>query len=128
MHLAADSYQRAFELEQWASVIPVALAQTFLELGDFPRAMETARRGLEIDPGDAEAHSILAWSSYKAGAIPEALEAASKAVDLDPVHADAIWIVLPGHIRQANLEQSRSTFQHALRVRQLLSPGLDASL
>jgi len=122
---AADNYQRAFELEKRASVIPQALAQTFLELGDFPRAMETARRGVEIAPADAEAQSILAWSSYKAGAIPEAVEAASKAVDLDPVHGDAIWIVLLGHVRQANLEESRSAFQHAMRVRQLLSPGLD---
>jgi len=124
---AADNYQRAFELEKRASVIPQALAQTFLELGDFPRAMETARRGVEIAPADAEAQSILAWSSYKAGAIPEAVEAASKAVDLDPVHGDAIWIVLLGHVRQANLEESRSAFQHAMRVRQLLSPGLDTS-
>ena len=124
---AADSYQRAFELEKQTSVIPQALAQTLLELGDYPRAMEAARRGVEIAPDNAEAQSILSWSSYKAGAIPEAVQAASKAVDLDPVHGNAIWIVLLGHIRQANLEESRSAFQHALRVRQLLSPGLDAS-
>jgi tetratricopeptide (TPR) repeat protein len=124
---AANSFQRAFELEQMASVIPQALAQTFLELGDFPRAMETARRGVEIDPGNADAQSILAWSSYKAGAIPEAVEAASKAIGLDPVHGDAIWIVLLGHLRQANWGESRSAFQHAMRVRQLLSPGLDTS-
>jgi tetratricopeptide (TPR) repeat protein len=108
-------------------VIPQALAQTFLELGDFPRAMETARRGVEIAPGEAEAQSILAWSSYKAGEIQEAVDAASKAVDLDPVHGGAIWIVLLGHICQANLGESRSAFQHALRVWQLLSPGLDTS-
>lgn len=124
---AADSYQRAFELEEQASVIPQALAQTFLELGDFSRAMEAARRGVEIAPGDTDAQAVLAWSSYKAGAIPEAVEAASKAVDLDPVHGDAIWVVLLGHIRQANVEESHSAFQHALRVRQLLSPDLDTS-
>jgi tetratricopeptide (TPR) repeat protein len=124
---AADSFQRGFELMERASVIPQELAKTFIELGDFPRAMETARRGVEIDPGDADSQSILAWSSYKAGAIPEAVEAASKAVDLDPVHGDAIWIVVLGHIRQANLEKSRSAFQHAMRVKNLLSPGLDTS-
>lgn len=124
---AADSFQHASELEEQASVIPQALARTFLELLDYPHAMEAARRGTEIAPGDAEAQSILAWSSYKAGAIPEAVKAASKAVDLDPVHSDAIWIALLGHIRQGNLEQSRLAFQHAMRVRRVLSPGLDTS-
>ena len=124
---AAKSYQHAFELEKQASVIPQALAETFLELPDYPRAMEAARRATEIAPGDADAQSILAWSSYKAGAIPEALDAASKAVDLDPVHRDAIWIVLMGHIRQGNLEEARAAFKHALQVRRVLSPGLDTS-
>lgn len=125
---AAESYKRAMELATWASEIPQALAQTFLELGDYPRAMETARRGVEIAPDDAEAQSILAWSSYKAGAIQEAVHAASTAVDLDPVHSHAVWFLLLGHIRQANLGESRSTFQHARRVRQLLIPDLDTSL
>jgi tetratricopeptide (TPR) repeat protein len=124
---AAKSYQHASELEKQDSVIPQALAQTFLELPDYPRAMEAARRGTEIAPGDADAQSILAWSSYKAGAIPDAVEAASKAVDLDPVHSDAIWIALLGHIRQGNLEEARAAFKHALQVRCVLSPGLDTS-
>jgi tetratricopeptide (TPR) repeat protein len=124
---AADSYQHAFELEKQASVIPQAIAQTFLDLHDYPRAMEAARQAVEIAPGDADAQSVLAWSSYNAGTIQDAVTAASKAVDLDPVHNSAIWVVLLGHIRQANLGESRSAFQHALRVRQLLSPDPDTS-
>jgi len=124
---AAESFQRAAELEGQAAVIPQALAQTFLELGDPSRAMATARRGVEIEPGNADVQSVMAWSSYKAGAIPEAIEAASKAVDLDPVHAEAMWILLLAHLRQGNSEAARAAFQHAVRVRQLLSPGLDTS-
>ncbi len=124
---AADSYQHASNLANQAFEIPQALARTFLDLRNYPRAMAAARRGTEIAPGDAEAQSILAWSSYKVGAIPEAVEAASKAVDLDPVHSDAIWIAILGHIRQGNLEKSRLAFQHAMRVRRILSPGLDTS-
>jgi tetratricopeptide (TPR) repeat protein len=127
LEAAADSFQRASELEKQASVIPQALAQTFLELGDPSRAMATARRGVEIEPGNADIQSVMAWSSYKVGAISEAIEAASKAVDLDPVHAEAIWILLLAHLREGNSEASRAAFQHAVRVRQLLSPGLDRS-
>jgi tetratricopeptide (TPR) repeat protein len=123
---AADSFQRASGLLQ-ASVITQVLAQTYLELGDSSRAMATGRRGVEMEPGNADAQSILAWSCYKAGEIPEAIEAAGKALDLDPVLADAIWILLLAHLRQGNLGQSRAAFQHAVRVRQLLSPGLVSS-
>ena len=124
---AAESFQHAFELEKQASVIPQAIAQTLLDLRDYPRASEAARQAVEIAPGDANAQSVLAWSSYNSGTIQDALKAASKAVDLDPIHNSAIWVVLLGHIRQANLEESRSAFQHALRMRQLLSPDLDTS-
>lgn len=124
---AAESYEHASELEKQAPLITQALAETFLELGDYRRAKDAAKRGVEIAPGVADAQSILAWSSYKAGAIQEAVDASGKAVDLDPVHSDSIWIILLGHIRQSNPPESRSAFDHALRVRQLLSPGLDTS-
>ena len=127
LELAADSYQRASELASDAAVIPKVLALTFLELGDATRAMATARRGVELEPGNADVQSIMAWSSFKADAIPDAIEAANKAVVLDPVHVDAIWILLLAQLRQGNLEASQAAFRHALRVRQLLSPGLDSS-
>jgi tetratricopeptide (TPR) repeat protein len=124
---AADSYQHASELDKWSPAITHALAETLLELHDYPRAKEAASRAVEIAPGVADARSLLAWSCYKEGAIPDAIEAARIAVDLDPVHSDAIWIVLLGHIRNANLAESHSAFNHAQRVWQLLAPGLDIS-
>jgi tetratricopeptide (TPR) repeat protein len=125
--LAAESFERARELEWRVSAIPQALAETLLDLGEYARAIEAARNGVEIAPDDAEAQSILAFSTYKGGAIDESVEAASKAVALDPVHSEAIWILVLGRLRQANLDESRAAIQHALRVRELLSPGLDTS-
>jgi tetratricopeptide (TPR) repeat protein len=127
LELAADSFQRASHLEKSASVIPAALAQTYVELGEFVRAIETARQADEIEPGNADLLSILAWSSYKVGAIKEASEAASRAVDLDPVHQDAIWIILLVHIHEKNLNESRSDFGHVQRIQRFLSPGFDVS-
>jgi len=120
---AADSFQRASELEEQASVIPQALAQTFLELGDSSRAMATARRAVELEPGSADAESIMAWSSYKAGAIQRPSRRQARPWIWIPVHADAIWIVLLAHLRQANSEESRSAFQHALRVGSFYHPA-----
>jgi tetratricopeptide (TPR) repeat protein len=127
LELAAESYQRAFDLENQASVIPQALAQTFLELGDVARASESARRGVELNPGDADAQAILAWCSYKNNETQTAIDAASKAVALDPVHGDAVLLVLLAHLREGDLENARKAFQHARLVHELLSPGLDTS-
>ena len=38
-----------------------------------------------------------------------------------------MWIVLLGHLRQENLNESRVAWQHACRAHELLSPGLDTS-
>ncbi|HJS81689.1 MAG TPA: hypothetical protein VJ742_02515, partial [Nitrososphaera sp.] len=48
-------------------------------------------------------------------------------VDLDPTHNFAIWVALLGHLHQRNVEEARSAFKQAMRVRQLLSPDLDTS-
>jgi tetratricopeptide (TPR) repeat protein len=124
---AAESYQRASELEETAAVIPRALAETFLQLYDVERAMEAARRSVELDPADADAYAILAWSSYKAGAIAESVAAARNALDLDPVHGTAMWVVLLCHLRRADLKAAQAAFHHAQRVRQLLPAEPDAS-
>jgi tetratricopeptide (TPR) repeat protein len=127
LRTAADNYARAAELEKEAPIIPQALAQTFLELGDVRRALDAARSAVDIDPSDVNSQSILAWCSYKFGNTDLAVKAASIAVDLDPVHGEAIWIILLVHISQRNLGEARVAFEHAVRVRQLLSPGLDTS-
>jgi tetratricopeptide (TPR) repeat protein len=122
---AAQSFEKAYELGEEFSVIPQALAETLMQVEQFPRAMEAARGAVKIAPHDSDAQATLAWSSYKASAIPDAVEAADKAVALDPVHALAIWVAVLGHLRQPNPEKARVAFQHALRARQVLSPGFD---
>ena len=124
---AAEAYERAAQLADGVSMIPQALSNTFVKLGDYERAVNAARKAVLISPTDAEAQATLARSSYKAGSIEETVGAATTAVDFDPVHHEAIWLVLLAYINRANVAESRSAFQHAMRVRQCLSPGLDES-
>ncbi len=39
----------------------------------------------------------------------------------------AMWILVLGHLSQGSVAEARAAFQHALKVRQYLSPGLDDS-
>lgn len=124
---AAESYERATQLASDVSMIPQALADTFLKLGDFTRAVEAAKKAVEISPMDAEAQVTLARSSYYAGEMEDASKAASTALDLDPVHHEAIWLVLLCQLKLGNVKESRAAFQHAMKVRKILTPGLDES-
>src|SRR5262249_1420073 len=96
---AADSYQRASQIASRISIIPAALAQTFLELREYPRAIEAALRAAEIAPDSADAHALVARSQHESGNIPAAFRAAQRAMDLDPVHGDAIWLTFLAHLK-----------------------------
>ncbi len=124
---AAESYERANQLATHVSMIPQALAKIFLELNDYARAVEAARTSVEISPTDTDAQAILARSSYKAGAMNDAVQAAIKAVALDPVHSEAIWVLVLVQLQCASVAEARAAFEHALKVRTYLSPGLDES-
>jgi HEAT repeat protein len=124
---AAASWRRALELQEHAAEIPPVLADTLIDLGDFARAVEVARHGAELSTYSADAHVLLAWSCYRASSIEEAVAAARLACDLDPVHPRAIWILALALLRVPALGEARAAADHALRVRQLLSPGLDTS-
>jgi HEAT repeat protein len=124
---AAASLRRAFELEAHAAAIPPVLAEILIALGDFAGAVEVARRGVDLSEDGADAHALLAWSCYRASKIWEAVTAARMACDLDPVHPRAIWILVLVLLRVPAPAVARQAVEHALRVRQLLSPGLDTS-
>jgi hypothetical protein len=124
---AAASWRRALELQVRAAEIPPVLAQILIDLGDFAGAAEVARRGVELSAESADAHALLAWSCYRANEIDEAVAAARMACDLDPVHPRATWLMVLALLRMPALAEARAAADHALRVRQLLSPGLDTS-
>lgn len=124
---AAASFRRAFELEGRMAAIPTVLAETLIDLGDFAGAAEAAWHGVDLSADSADAHALLAWSCYRANTIAEAVDAARMACDLDPVHPRASWILVLALLRTPAPGEARAAAEHALRVRQLLSPGLDTS-
>jgi tetratricopeptide (TPR) repeat protein len=123
----AAPIRQAFELEDPAAEIPPVLAELLIDLGDFAGAVPVARRGVERSRYSADAHALLAWSCYRANATVEAVSAARTACDLDPVHPRATWILILALLRAFVPGEAREATDHALRVRELLSPGLDTT-
>lgn len=124
---AASSLRRVFERTQYAPEVSPVLSPILIDLGDFAEAVEVARRGVELSKYSADAHARLAWSCYRANETDEAITAARMACDLDPVHPHAIWILVLARLRTPAAGEARAAADHALRVRELLSPGLDTS-
>lgn len=124
---AAASLRRALDLDDHEAEIPPVLAPILIDLGDFAGALQVAQHGILISEYSADAHALLAWSCYRANATAEAVVAARMACDLDPVHPRAIWIRVLALLGTTAPGEARAAADHALQVRQLLSPGLDTS-
>jgi predicted Zn-dependent protease len=124
---AAESLWRAFELDDHEAEIPPVLAPILIDLGNCAAALQVAQHGVLLSEYSADAHELLAWSCYRANEIEEAVAAARMACDLDPVHPRAIWILVLALLRSSAAGEAREATDHALRVRELLSPGLDTT-
>jgi adenylate cyclase len=95
---AGKCFHAALEREPDLGRAWVGLASSFSELAGFSgepepwdcRSVEAARRAVEIDPMDADAHSILGEGLGYAGEPAEAEAALERAVALNPSSADIL--------------------------------------
>src|SRR5215470_3132458 len=57
--------------------------------GDHKGAERAFRRGIELDPNDAELHNALGWTLFQDGRTDEAVAEYQRALAADPGHAKA---------------------------------------
>lgn len=92
------------------------LALIQLSSSDFEGTLETAERGLSIDPQHTNCHNIRAYALGKLGKTKESDQAADKALALEPddalTHAMRGWTLIERHEH----EQSLPHFREALRI------------
>lgn len=123
---AADSFARSAELAHDAPVIPRTQAALYLGLGNTARAVAEARRGVAIDPADAESQAMLAWSLYCDGDDVACADVAAIALRLDPVQAEVQWIALLVALRGAKPAAAATALAHLRRLQQHLGRTFDA--
>jgi tetratricopeptide (TPR) repeat protein len=81
--------------------------------GDHSGAQRAYRRGLELDPANADLHNALGWALFQEGKTREAIEQYERAVRTDPRHAKAhnnlaLALVDDGQYARAVLEYRAS--------------------
>ncbi|AOJ30153.1 tetratricopeptide repeat protein [Burkholderia metallica] len=111
---AADAYRRAIALQPGFRVAHQGLSETLRAAGDLRGAVDHAREGL--DPGDADAHCVLARLLQRIGDFDKALELLEQAVAIDPAHAQA-WAWL-GDLRnqQGEYGEAVQACRHAIEL------------
>ena len=96
---------RAANIPEFVRIAPDAIAQVreaFLDpysflrageanarTGDHSGAERAYRRGLELDPGNADLHNGLGWALFQEGKTAEAIEQFRRALSADPKHGKA---------------------------------------
>jgi tetratricopeptide (TPR) repeat protein len=120
---AIEAFERAEALEPQAPVIPLALAETLMEVDRFQAASEAAARAVGIEPADAEAQAQLAWASYKAGSLDAAIRAAGTSTALDPTLPLPLCVELLGYLRMQEPDPARRALDGLRRVMEFIGPG-----
>ncbi|WP_175995376.1 tetratricopeptide repeat protein [Burkholderia vietnamiensis] len=88
---AADAYRRAIALQPGLRVAHQGLSETLRAAGDLRGAVDHAREGL--DPGDADAHCVLARLLQRMSEFDKAVALLERAIEIDPAHARAwAWL------------------------------------
>ena len=76
---AIAAYQKALALDPNFADALHGLAQAYFAKEDFDNCIATARRIVELDPGDILAYTSISRAYQRKGMIPEAEEAGNKA-------------------------------------------------
>lgn len=93
--LAMDEFAAAARLAPGSAIAFTAAAQKALLAGEIPQAVQAARRGIGVDPGNHILLTILAEALIRSGAVPGSAEftgaqaAAEKSVKEQPHDAEA---------------------------------------
>jgi superkiller protein 3 len=90
-----------------------SLGLAYRRLGDFPAAIRSYRRAVELSPGDADTRYDLAVTLREAGRIDEALAAAQDALSRDSSRPDALEILGIALLAKGKPEEALAEFDRA---------------
>ena len=94
----------------------ITLGRRFLRQGESAEAVAAFRKGLKINPRDADAYAALGLALQNQGRFTEALAAYRKAVEIDPGSDSALVGLGSAFANQDNLAAARTTIKKALEI------------
>ncbi len=84
--------------------------------GDYPGAVRSYRRGLEVEPENPEILNALGFSLFQQGKSSEAVGALEKAIEADPKHWKAHNNLALASIELGELEVAEAHFRESLEI------------
>jgi tetratricopeptide (TPR) repeat protein len=84
--------------------------------GNYPGAVRSYQRGLEVEPGNVELLNALGFSLFQQGRSREALAAFEKALAIDPKHAKAHNNIALAAIDLGELELAEAHYRESLAI------------
>lgn len=96
--------------------IAIFYARMCLSRGLASRAGNVVSKAIDSDPENHEAWHMLSIAANSSGTLPVPLEFATRYVQLEPKEAKAHATLATAHRLNGNLEQSLSSYEHALSI------------
>ncbi len=116
---AASAYAKAAELlekpEELAECYEV-MTQAYVQIANYPQAVEVGRKAIEASPSSATAHVNLALGLAKTGDLEGAADMARKALELAPDSALAHSTLGEAAMAEGNTEEAEAAFRKAIEL------------
>ena len=122
-----ENLQAAIQRSPFDYKLRLALGLAYLELNDFPHALDAFQDAVRLGPNSSEAHNWLGVALMEKSDLPNAIAEFRKAVSLDPNNARAYTNLGSSLSHSGENDQAIAAFKKALAL-QPNSPAVDLDL
>jgi len=103
---AADSYEKALEINPGSAGVHAAVSRFLSKIGDFDRSIDEAAVALDLDPKSSRAATSLAIRQIRARALDDARATIDSLASQYPDHVDIPWLEGNWHIRNRTFREA----------------------
>lgn len=125
---AADTFQRAVELDSNNPYAYRMLGYSLMTLGNMPAAEQNVARSVELAPDDAKSQLLLAAIYYRLGRKAEAESHYKASITADPMPSEPYYNLAVLCSRSKRLDKARDYYQQALERGAVPDPKLEQLL
>jgi tetratricopeptide (TPR) repeat protein len=116
---AAQAFEQALPLakEKNIPIVLGKLGETYQKSRQYPKAVESYTKAIEVHPGDATLHNNLGHVYAEMGKVPEAAAEFKKAAELDPAQASRYYYNYGAVMyNQGKMDEAAEAFQKATEI------------
>ncbi len=113
---ARDAYQHASDLDPSSAGVWVNLAKAALVSRDEPRAIVSARQGLQLSPTQLDAMLVLGYALIRSGQIERAIRFLTEAIPVHPENATLRCLLGRAFAAAGNESQAAQCYSDALQL------------